>query len=53
LMGLALAVSYSRVVTLAHYFSDVVAGVTLGLAWLLALAAAFSLPRRDRLPPAA
>jgi undecaprenyl-diphosphatase len=47
------AVSYSRVVVLAHYLSDVLAGDALGLAWLLALAAAFSLPRRDRLPPAA
>jgi membrane-associated phospholipid phosphatase len=48
--GLALAVSWSRVITLAHYFSDVVAGLALGLAWLLAMSAAFSLPRRERVP---
>jgi undecaprenyl-diphosphatase len=45
-------IAYSRVVILAHYLSDVLAGVALGVAWLLLLAAAFSLPQRDRLPPA-
>jgi undecaprenyl-diphosphatase len=43
-------ISYSRIVLLAHFASDVIAGVTLGLAWLLLVTAAFSLPRRDRLP---
>jgi undecaprenyl-diphosphatase len=51
--GLVVAVSASRVILLTHYLSDVLAGMALGLAWLLALAAAFSLPERDRLPPAA
>ena len=51
--ALVAGVSYSRVVLLAHYLSDVIAGVTLGLAWLLLVTAAFSLPRRDRLPSAA
>jgi undecaprenyl-diphosphatase len=47
---LVAGVSHSRVVLLTHYLSDVIAGVTLGLAWLLLMGAAFSLPRRDRLP---
>lgn len=51
--GLVGAIAYSRVVLLAHFLSDVLAGVTLGVAWLLLLSAAFSLPERDRLPPAA
>lgn len=52
--ALVASVSYSRVVLLAHYLSDVLAGVTLGLAWLLVVTAAFSLPRHDdRLPPVA
>ncbi|MEY2421914.1 MAG: hypothetical protein QOI95_1981 [Acidimicrobiaceae bacterium] len=47
-------IAYSRVVVLAHYLSDVLAGVTLGVAWLLLVSAAFSLPRHDdRLPSAA
>ena len=49
---LVAGVSYSRVVLLNHYLSDVLAGITLGLTWLLLVAAAFSLPRRDRLPSA-
>jgi membrane-associated phospholipid phosphatase len=45
--GLVACISYSRVVVMAHYLTDVVAGATLGLAWLLAVAVAFSLPRDD------
>jgi undecaprenyl-diphosphatase len=44
---LVLVVSASRVTLLAHYVSDVVGGVTLGLAWLFALAAVF-MPWRER-----
>ena len=43
-------IAYSRVVVLAHYLSDVLAGVSLGVVWLLLLSAAFNLPRDDRLP---
>ena len=50
---LVAGISFSRVVLLNHYFSDVLAGVALGAAWLLALMVAFNLPRRDRLPKAA
>jgi undecaprenyl-diphosphatase len=50
---LVAGVSYSRVVLLTHYLSDVLAGVALGLAWLLLVAVAFSLPSHDRLPAAA
>lgn len=50
--GLVAAVSYSRVVLLTHNLSDVIAGVALGAAWLAIVAAAFSLPSRDRLSPA-
>lgn len=50
---LVAAIAYSRVVVLAHYFSDVLAGVTLGVAWLFLVAVAFSLPERDRLPATA
>jgi len=35
------------VVLLAHYLTDVLAGAALGLAWLLAVTAAFNLPRGD------
>jgi membrane-associated phospholipid phosphatase len=47
-------IAYSRVVVLAHYLTDVLAGVTLGIAWLLLLSVAFNLPRHDdRLPSTA
>jgi undecaprenyl-diphosphatase len=38
---LVVAVSYSRVVLLSHYLSDVLGGVLLGLAWLLVVVAGF------------
>jgi len=44
---LVACISYSRVVLLAHYLTDVLAGAALGLAWLLAVTAAFNLPRGD------
>src|SRR5947208_457731 len=40
-------VSVSRVTLLTHYISDVVGGVALGVAWLFALAAAFT-PWQER-----
>ena len=54
-IGLVAAVAASRVVLVAHFVSDVIAGVALGVAWLMLVAAAFSLPSRDgnRLPQAA
>lgn len=53
--GLVVAVACSRFVLVAHFLSDVIAGIALGVAWLLVVAAAFSLPSRDerRLPQAA
>jgi membrane-associated phospholipid phosphatase len=45
--ALVAGIAYARVVVLAHYLSDVLAGVMLGVAWLLLLSAAFSLPRDD------
>lgn len=45
-------IGFSRVALGVHYVSDVVAGIVIGAAWLLAMTAAFSAWRRDRhLPP--
>jgi len=54
-VALVVAVASSRVVLVTHFLSDVIAGVTLGIAWLMLIAAAFSLPSREegRLPQAA
>src|SRR5205823_13013555 len=52
-VALVAGISFSRVVLLSHYLSDVLAGVALGAAWLLVVMVAFSLPRHDRLPSAA
>lgn len=51
-IALVAAISWSRVVLLAHYLSDILAGAALGTAWLLLVMVAFSLPRHDRLPSA-
>lgn len=45
--ALVVSISYSRVVLLAHYLTDVLAGASLGLAWLFVVSTAFSLPHRD------
>ncbi|MGX7678392.1 phosphatase PAP2 family protein [Jatrophihabitans sp. DSM 45814] len=45
-------IGFSRVALGVHYVSDVVGGIIIGAAWLLAMTAAFSAWRRDRqLPP--
>lgn len=49
---MVLLIGFSRIALGVHYVSDVVGGLLIGGAWLLALAAAFSAWRRERnLPP--
>jgi undecaprenyl-diphosphatase len=43
-----LAIGFSRVALGVHYVSDVLAGYLLGVAWVMALAAAFGAWRRER-----
>jgi undecaprenyl-diphosphatase len=44
-------VGFSRIALGVHYLSDVVGGVTIGIAWLLAMTAAFSAWRREEHKP--
>ncbi|MEP6528213.1 MAG: phosphatase PAP2 family protein [Nocardioidaceae bacterium] len=44
-------IGFSRIALGVHYVSDVVGGVVIGTAWLLAMTAAFSAWRRDRHMP--
>lgn len=45
-------IGFSRIALGVHYLSDVIGGIVLGVAWLLALTAAFSAWRREeRKPP--
>jgi undecaprenyl-diphosphatase len=44
-------IGFSRIALGVHYLSDVVGGVTIGLAWLLAMTAAFSAWRREEHKP--
>jgi membrane-associated phospholipid phosphatase len=47
-----LLIGFSRIALGVHYFSDVVGAILIGLAWLLAMTAAFSAWRREeRRPP--
>jgi membrane-associated phospholipid phosphatase len=49
---MVLLIGFSRIALGVHYVSDVVGGLIIGTAWLLALTAAFSAWRRERnLPP--
>jgi len=49
---IVLLIGFSRVALGVHYFSDVVGAILIGLAWLLAMTAAFSAWRREeRRPP--
>jgi undecaprenyl-diphosphatase len=49
---MVLLIGFSRIALGVHYVSDVVGGLLIGGAWLLALTAAFSAWRRDQhLPP--
>jgi len=44
-------IGFSRIALGVHYLSDVVGGVVIGVAWLLAMTAAFSAWRRDEHKP--
>jgi undecaprenyl-diphosphatase len=47
-----LLIGFSRIALGVHYFSDVIGAILIGLAWLLAMTAAFSVWRREeRKPP--
>jgi membrane-associated phospholipid phosphatase len=49
---MVLLIGFSRIALGVHYLSDVIGGIIIGSAWLLAMTAAFSAWRRDeRLPP--
>lgn len=48
---MVLLIGFSRVALGVHYLSDVVGGLFIGAAWLLALTAAFSAWRQRRSPP--
>jgi membrane-associated phospholipid phosphatase len=49
---MVLLIGFSRIALGVHYLSDVVGGLVIGSAWLLAMTAAFSAWRQDRnLPP--
>ena len=50
---MVLGIGLSRVVLSVHYVSDVLAGYTLGTAWVLAMTAVFGAWRRERGAPAA
>jgi undecaprenyl-diphosphatase len=50
--GLVVAlIGFSRIALGVHYLSDVVGGITIGVAWLLAMTAAFSAWRREEHKP--
>jgi membrane-associated phospholipid phosphatase len=47
-----LLIGFSRIALGVHYFSDVIGAILIGVAWLLAMTAAFSVWRREeRKPP--
>jgi undecaprenyl-diphosphatase len=48
---MVLLIGLSRIALGVHYLSDVIGGLLIGSAWLLALTAAFSVWRRDDLKP--
>jgi len=49
---MVLLVGFSRIALGVHYLSDVIGGLIIGSAWLLAMTAAFSAWRQERrLPP--
>lgn len=50
--GLVLAIGFSRLALGVHFISDVLGGYMLGLAWLAASTAAFSIWRQERGRPA-
>ena len=45
-------IGFSRIALGVHYLSDVIGGIVLGAAWLLAMTAAFSAWRRAERKPA-
>jgi membrane-associated phospholipid phosphatase len=50
--GFVLLIGFSRIALGVHYFSDVIGAILIGVAWLLAMTAAFSVWRREeRKPP--
>jgi len=50
--AIVVLIGFSRIALGVHYLSDVIGGVVIGVAWLLAMTAAFSAWRRDeRKPP--
>ena len=49
---MVLLIGFSRIALGVHFLSDVIGGLVIGAAWLLAMTAAFSAWRRDRrMPP--
>ncbi len=46
-----LLIGFSRIALGVHYFSDVIGAILIGLAWLLAMTAAFSVWRREEHKP--